>query len=234
MKSFAKNNNITIIITTHSPFLIDIDNLDELRVVTSKNGIAKICDKFHYIDGNDTDVIEELKKSLTVNQNILFAEQSKIIFVEGITDYNYLTKFKNLKIFDQKYQNLYFFPINGIGKNINEENASKILKKIKKIWNNKSFLLVDSDQSGLKFQEKYNTNENIIVALNEAFDSDIQSKIKEIESLFECENNSKIIELIKDKSFASSSLFKNYYPEEKIPRTIVENFEKLFEYLLKI
>lgn len=102
LKSFAKNNNITIIITTHSPFLIDIDNLDELRVVTSKNGIAKICDKFHYIDGNDTDVIEELKKSLTVNQNILFAEQSKIIFVEGITDYNYLTKFKNLKIFDQK------------------------------------------------------------------------------------------------------------------------------------
>ena len=224
LKSFAKNNNITIIITTHSPFLIDIDNLDELRVVASKNGIAKICDKFHYIDGNDTDVIEELKKSLTVNQNILFSEQSKIIFVEGINDYNYLTKFKNLKIFDQKYQNLYFFPINGIGKNINEENVSKILKKIKKIWNNKSFLLVDSDQLGLKFKEKYSMDENIIVTLNEAFHNDDKSKIKEIESLFECENNSEIMELIKNKSFAKSSLFKNHYPEEKIPPTIVENF----------
>ena len=67
-------------------------------------------------------------------------------------------------------------------------------------------------------------DENIIVTLNEAFHNDDKSKIKEIESLFECENNSEIMELIKNKSFAKSSLFKNHYPEEKIPPTIVENF----------
>ena len=127
LKNFSIKNNVTIIMTTHSPFLIDIDYLEEIRLVNvDQFGEAQIFNEFNFVNNNDcnklnnTDSIRNIRNALTVNNNVLLDVNAKVIFVEGIIDYLYLTKFKKLLIekFPDKesYKNLYFIPIDGVGK----------------------------------------------------------------------------------------------------------------------
>ncbi|MBQ5580420.1 MAG: hypothetical protein IIT43_04085, partial [Clostridia bacterium] len=43
-------NDITIVIATHSPFLIDLDYLDELRVIVNKENISSIENNFAVVN----------------------------------------------------------------------------------------------------------------------------------------------------------------------------------------
>lgn len=231
LKRFANENQISIIISTHSPFLIDIDYLEEIRVISSEDQHVKIHNKFHIIDGDDTDIIENIKKALTINNNILFSKDSKIFFVEGITDYNYLTKFKNLNRFKDKYKNLHFFPINGIGSKDDIEHKNNILKKINDISYDKAFLLVDSDKVGKLFKESLTSNnQSKIILLDEAINKNNQ-KIHEIESLFKSLENDKVKKYIKNKSFESSCCFKYNIQESEIDNNTKNLMQELLDFL---
>ena len=47
LKEFAIKNGITFIIATHSPFLVDLDYLDEIRLISlHDNNVAKIDNVF--------------------------------------------------------------------------------------------------------------------------------------------------------------------------------------------
>ena len=234
LKEFAINNKIIIIIATHSPFLIDLDNLDELRIISNSNNETKIVNDFSTIDLEDPDCLKPIKESLTIDRHIIYDPNNTVVFVEGITDYNYLIAMKKkLNIAD----NIIFLPIKGVGKSKShdfkkkQEEISKELIKLKKI---NPILLVDGDFAGKEIQ-KFNKNNDS--ALNVITLSDIDSNFIEIESLFtekdlinlniKTANNKQI-----NKSSLASSIIKNHIEEYTFEEATLENFKKVFDTLV--
>lgn len=67
LKAYAKENGITFIATTHSPFLADIEHLDELRIIKQQDdGGADIINDFSLFSKDKTrvDALKDIKKSL--------------------------------------------------------------------------------------------------------------------------------------------------------------------------
>ena len=88
LKEFARRNDLTIVIATHEPSMIDLDCLDEIRVVSMKDNQSSVCNDFAAIDPDDPDCLKPIKEALTVENRILFDPDMNLVFVEGITDYN--------------------------------------------------------------------------------------------------------------------------------------------------
>ena len=97
MKANGETNEITFVVSTHNPFFIDPNYLEEVRVVNRINDHSIINSKFHVIDETDdhdnTDAIRPIKEALTVPRHILVDPTVPTIYVEGITDYLILTAF---------------------------------------------------------------------------------------------------------------------------------------------
>lgn len=114
LKKFAMQSGITFVIATHSPFLVKLDYLDEVRLIIPQgNNTSYINNSFTTINPDDADSLLPIRESLTVRNNILLDPNQIIIFVEGITDYNYFVAMQ--KLIDG-FDNLTFLPINGLGK----------------------------------------------------------------------------------------------------------------------
>lgn len=221
LKEFAIRNDISIIIATHSPFLIDLDYLDELRIIENNDNITSITNNFAAVNTDDPDSLLPIKNSLTVENHVICNPDKKIIFVEGITDYNYLTAFKN----KLKKEELVFIPINGLGKS-KEENL-QISKRLIEIRKNNPILLVDGDNAG-KNMESINENSELeVISLEKIQDY----SFKTIESLFSSEDMEKFG--LKDKHASTSSLFKKkiLFNEEPVSEETENNFKALFERL---
>lgn len=225
LKDFAIRNDITIVIATHSPFLIDLDNLDELRVIVNKDNITSIENNFATVNEKDPDSLLPVKDALTVENHILVNPEEKVVFVEGITDYNYLTAFKKLL----GKTGITFLPINGVGKT--KEESKEISKRVLKIRKKDPILLVDNDKAGNCIKEVNKDNKDFkIISL-----SDVNSNFKTIESLFS-EVDLKKFGLIDEtgksiKHASTSTVFKNQILKNKdeISEETKDNFSKLFD-----
>lgn len=229
LKEFAIHNDISIVIATHSPFLIDLDYLDEIRVVVNKDNITSIENNFAAVNENDPDSLLPIKDSLTVENHILVNPEEKVVFVEGITDYNYLTAFKILF----KKEGITFLPINGVGKT--KEECIKITQRLMKIRKKDPILLVDNDKAGNCIKEVNKDNKDFrIISLSEA-----DEKFTTIESLFSDEDKEKfglVDESGKTVKHASTStIFKNQIlkKQDEVSAETKENFAKLFEMLFE-
>ena len=229
LKEFAIHNDISIVIATHSPFLIDLDYLDEIRVVVNKENITSIENNFAAVNENDPDSLLPIKDSLTVENHILVNPEEKVVFVEGITDYNYLTAFKILF----KKEGITFLPINGVGKT--KEECIKITQRLMKIRKKDPILLVDNDKAGNCIKEINKDNKDFrIISLSEA-----DEKFTIIESLFSVEDKGKfglVDESGKSVKHASTStIFKNHIlkNQDEVSAETKENFAKLFEMLFE-
>lgn len=229
LKEFAIHNDISIVIATHSPFLIDLDYLDEIRVVANKDNITSIENNFAAVNENDPDSLLPIKDSLTVENHILVNPEEKVVFVEGITDYNYLTAFKILF----KKEGITFLPINGVGKT--KEECIKITQRLMKIRKKDPILLVDNDKAGNCIKEVNKDNKDFrIISLSEA-----DEKFTTIESLFSDEDKEKfglVDESGKPVKHASTStIFKNQIlkKQDEVSAETKENFAKLFEMLFE-
>lgn len=229
LKEFAIHNDISIVIATHSPFLIDLDYLDEIRVVVNKDNITSIENNFAAVNENDPDSLLPIKDSLTVENHILVNPEEKVVFVEGITDYNYLTAFKILF----KKEGITFLPINGVGKT--KEECIKITQRLMKIRKKDPILLVDNDKAGNCIKEVNKDNKDFrIISLSEA-----DEKFTTIESLFSDEDKEKfglVDESGKPVKHASTStIFKNQIlkKQDEVSAETKENFAKLFEMLFE-
>ena len=223
LKAFAIKNDITIVIATHSPFLIDLDYLDELRVIVNKENISSIENNFAAVNENDPDSLLPIKESLIVENHILVNPEEKVVFVEGITDYNYLTAFK--KLFGKT--NITFLPINGVGRT--KEDCEKISQRLMKIRKKDPILLVDNDKAGNCMKDVNKENKDFtILSLNQA-----DSSFKTIESLFDPEDLKKfsLVDSEGKKHASTSTVFKNQVLKnaDEISKTTKQNFEKLFD-----
>jgi len=227
LKEFAISNDIIIVIATHSPFLIDIDYLDELRIVVNKNNITSIINNFAAVNPDDPDSLLPIKESLTVDNHVICNPDQNVVFVEGITDYNYLVAFKKIL----KKEELTFLPINGLGNN--KESNEKISKRLIEIRRHNPRLLVDNDRAG-QSMEKVNANDSELEVISLG---DVDPNFKTIESLFSPEDL-KNFGLVDNKGnfikhASTSTLFKNQVLKniDSISEETKKNFEKLFERL---
>lgn len=212
IKEYAKRTELTFVISTHSPFFIDIDHLDEVRVVSRKNNEAIIENKFQAIEEADSDALRPIKDALTVGRHILMDPKKKTIFVEGMTDYCYLSAFKHT--LGEVGNGLYFLPIQGL-KN------PDILEQILHI---DAFptILVDNDHygNGLKVkaeQMQYKDRVEVITL------AEINPKFTVIESLFA------EVEKPKDKKFETAVTIKNQILDGNCDTITRDNFAQIFE-----
>lgn len=249
LKDFAKRNNITFVIATHTPYLTDINHLDELRIITQsdKNIGAKIINSFAILDKGELDALAQIKKAFgTTSHFDMNNGDCKIIFVEGITDYNYLTKFKLLYKKEKGVElDIAFLPIDGLGEfeggqNKLTDKQKAIIKELpivaRAYKEHYAVLLVDSDKAGKAFKQAVENdkenNQNLGVV---TIDEILGNKFITIESLFSKNDKEKYKEILdaKDYEGASATLasknFKNN--DTELDEETKENFYTLLEKL---
>lgn len=150
LKEYAHKNHVTFVLATHDPFLVDTDHLDEIRIVEKETEGSVIKNHFNYPLNNaskDSDALYQIKHSLGVGQHVFHNPQKhRIIFVEGITDYCYLSAFKlyfNEREFKDNPIPFTFLPISGLKNNPNE--MKETLQKFCELDNN-PIVLTDDDR----------------------------------------------------------------------------------------
>jgi len=214
LKDFGMRSGITFVMSTHSPFLIDPDFLDEVRIIRKEGLETRIINKFT-MDEKDLDVMMPIKTALTVNRHILLNPEDTLVFVEGVTDYNYLVMTKKFL----NHENIVFMPIQGIKR----PTLLKDLMKITKF----PILLVDSDGAGKYVYEKYHSTPGIeIIRL-----SDIKEEFTEIEHLFSEVDQKKW--QVWEKDYKITSAMKNGIIQNRITlsKETQANFKTLIERL---
>lgn len=232
IKEFGKKNDLTFVIATHMPFLIDCDNFDELRVVSCENNRSRIDNIFTAVNSDDPDSLKPIKESLTIKQNVLYDIDTEVVWVEGITDYNYLTMFKNLL----EIKNIAFLPFNGVRSN--DADQIKLIQNLSSIKLYKFSILVDGDKAGLAMVRncKNTKFEKRIHNLSELNDSN-DKKIRVIEDLFSDNDRNKFqcLKLNDDnplkKSSNQSSIMKENCSLNDFDDLTIENFKSLFNML---
>ncbi len=217
IRDFAIEKGITFVISTHSPFLINCDNLDELRILTlDETNHAHVHDKFTVMDTQNPDQLDAILEGLTIGRHVLFDPNEKAVFVEGITDYNYLTAFKLL--FEIK--GITFLPINGV------KDKETIVERIRSI-SKSPIILVDSDSAGNALYKYAEDSDVQVIRL-----SDIDRKFYDIESVFTSSDRRDFD--IDEKEWHASSVFKQYIKQNSrfITDRTKDNFRKILDYLM--
>lgn len=225
LKQFSIENDVLFIIATHSPFLIDIDNYDELRVVSIEDNKAKIDNVFATIDLDDPISLLPIKDSLTIKQNLLYDIDTEVYWVEGMTDYIYLTMFKNFF----EINDMAFLPFKGVGKT--KEETHKILERIWSFKFYKRSLLVDADKAGMDMYNQANKDAGFH-GLHNLSEIELVSgkKAINIEDLFSLDDHKKY-PFIRDKRSMTLSEFKIHSKLSDFSDETINNFRKLFDIL---
>ncbi len=150
LKEYAHKNHVTFVLATHDPFLVDTDHLDEIRIVEKETEGSVIKNHFNYPLNNaskDSDALDKIKRSLGVGQHVFHNPQKhRIIFVEGITDYCYLSAFKLYLYYKEFKDNpipFTFLPISGLKNNPND--MKETIQKLCEL-DNHPIVLTDDDR----------------------------------------------------------------------------------------
>ena len=227
LKQFAINNAITFVIATHSPFLVDLDYLDEIRLICLQNNeVAKINDNFTTVNPDDADSLLAIRESLTVRNSILLDPRQVVVFVEGITDYNY---FVAMKTINPIYKNIVFLPINGVGKDTPDKKRK--LRELLRIRSLNSIVLTDGDAAAEEFSDLNEDNQFQLKILKL---TDVNPSFKEVENLFSEQDATKFNVSSKDNGI--SSTFKKIaikHPEE-ISKDTIDNFSEVFSKIISL
>lgn len=224
LKEFALRNDITIIVATHSPFFVDLDNLDELRLVVSNNdGTSRIVNDFTAVDLTDPDTLQPIKEALTVENNMLMNPRETVVFVSTPAEYNLLVAFKKLL----RKEGISFLPFN-LGE-ADEQTCIETSKGLQKIRSDAFVLLPDNEAGQLmKSVNGADTEGNSTSDLEVIFWNEIDTAFGTVNSLLSQADQKRLFPEGIDSS--STSVFKNHILEyeAQISEETRENFQKLF------
>ncbi|MGL2394490.1 ATP-binding protein [Helicobacter pylori] len=240
LKEYAHKNHVTFVLATHDPFLVDTDHLDEIRIVEKETEGSAIKNHFNYPlnnAGKDSDALDKIKRSLGVGQHVFHNPQKhRIIFVEGITDYCYLSAFKLYLRYKEYKDNpipFAFLPISGLKKD--SKHMKETIQKLCELDNN-PIVLTDDDRKCVFNQQA--TSERFKRANEEMHDpitilqlSDCDRHFKQIEDCFSANDKRKYA---KNKRMELSMAFKTrllYGGEDAIEKQTKRNFLKLFKWI---
>ncbi|GAA9104825.1 hypothetical protein Taitung42_02480 [Helicobacter pylori] len=244
LKEYAHKHNTTFVLATHDPFLVDTDHLDEIRIVEKETEGSAIENNFNYPLNNasrDSDALDKIKRSLGVSQNIFHNPQKhRIIFVEGITDYYYLSAFK-LYFNEREFKNnpipFTFLPISGL--KANPKDMQKTIKKLCELDNN-PIVLIDDDREDGSDPQKANS-EQFKKANKEMPDPitilqllSCDNRFKQIEDGFSTNDREKYAQ---NKRMELAMAFKTRLlysgKDDVVGEETKNNFKKLFEWIAK-
>ncbi|GAA6822001.1 hypothetical protein AOH185_04110 [Helicobacter pylori] len=242
LKEYAHKHNTTFVLATHDPFLVDTDHLDEIRIVEKKEEGSAIENTFNYSLKNDanrnSDALDKIKRSLGVSQNVFHNPQKhRIIFVEGTTDYCYLSAFK-LYFNEREFKNdpipFTFLPISGL--KANPKDMQKTIKKLCELDNN-PIILIDDDRKcnfdqNAKSEQFKKANEEMPNPITILQLSSCDENFKQIEDCFSANDREKYA---KNKCMELAMAFKTrlLYSEKDdvVGEETKKNFLKLFEWI---
>jgi hypothetical protein len=189
-----------------------------------ENNRSSIDNLFSAVNLDDPDSLVPIKEALTIQQNVLYDMDTEVIWVEGITDYNYCTMFKKLL----NVSNVHFIPYNGNGKT--NADTNNVLSKLIGIKFYRRGILVDSDKAGKNMAALC---EKSIFKDRTYKISDINSNFVEIEDLFSDEDKKKYDSLNKKsdlyKKAFYSSVMKNTLKLSDFSDETINNFKELFK-----
>ncbi|GAA9859219.1 hypothetical protein VN0625_06270 [Helicobacter pylori] len=243
LKEYAHKHNTTFVLATHDPFLVDTDHLDEIRIVEKKEEGSAIENTFNYSLKNDanrnSDALDKIKRSLGVSQNVFHNPQKhRIIFVEGTTDYCYLSAFKlyfNEREFKNDPISFTFLPISGLKEKPNK--MKETIQKLCELDNNPIVLIDDdrkdgSDPQKAKSEQFKKANEEMPDPITILQLSSCDENFKQIEDGFSANDREKYA---KNKRMELTMAFKTrlLYSEKDdvVGEETKKNFLKLFEWI---
>ncbi|EJB13833.1 ATP-dependent OLD family endonuclease [Helicobacter pylori CPY1313] len=242
LKEYAHKNNVTIVLATHDPFLVDTDHLDEIRIVEKETEGSAIENTFNYSLKNDanrnSDALDKIKRSLGVSQNVFHNPQKhRIIFVEGTTDYCYLSAFK-LYFNEREFKNdpipFTFLPISGL--KANPKDMQKTIKKLCELDNN-PIILIDDDRKcnfdqNAKSEQFKKANEEMPNPITILQLSDCDENFKQIEDCFSTNDREKYAKnKCKELSMAFKTRLLYSEKDDVVGEETKKNFLKLFEWI---
>ena len=238
LRKHGEENGVTFVIVTHDMFWVDSDYLDDLRIVKKRQENKGSCiqNDFSRIESTDTDTFLSIKRAFGVDTHVFYPPGVRLVFVEGITDYNYLSTFKILRERETKEKlDITFLPIGGLGARGEQEMVLENLMKQCK----DPILLVDSDVAGkeLKSIKEQKGYDGLHIVELESIDY----SFKEIESLFDPKDLEKYgLSKEKDKKLSVvSKAFKKrilWNREEGVASleyATKSNFYRVLDYLLR-
>ncbi|MCQ2699165.1 ATP-binding protein [Helicobacter pylori] len=243
LKEYAHKNHVTFVLATHDPFLVDMDHLDEIRIVEKETEDSVIKNHFNYPLNNaskDSDALDKIKRSLGVGQHVFHNPQKhRIIFVEGITDYCYLSAFKLYLYYKEFKDNpipFTFLPISGLKNNPNE--MKETIQKLCELDNNPIVLTdddrkCDSDQNATSERFK-KANEEMHDPITILQLSKCDENFKQIEDCFSANDREKYAKN-KRKELAMAFKTRLLYGEkdDAVSEETKKNFLCLFEWIKK-
>lgn len=147
------SENNQIINTTHSPFIIDPENIDRCRVVyTDENGGTVVSDDLRKGSGAIGEKsIYAVHAALGLTVSDVMLQGSKVVIVEGVSDQFYLSAIKAVLIREKKIapQNeIVFAPSGGV------RGVQGISGLISSKSDDLPIVILDSDKSGIDFKNK--------------------------------------------------------------------------------
>lgn len=244
LKEYAHKNHVTFVLATHDPFLVDTDHLDEIRIVEKETKGSKIHNEFDYLlkdVGNNSDALYQIKRSFGVGQHVFHnPKKHRIIFVEGTTDYCYLSAFKlyfNERDFKDNPIPFTFLPISGLKDN--QTDMQKTIQKLRKLDNNPIILIDDdrkdgSDPQKAKSEQFKKANEEMPNPIKILQLSSCDENFKQIEHCFSTNYRKKYA---KNKRMELAMAFKTRLlysgKDDVMSEETKKNFKKLFEWITK-
>jgi predicted ATP-dependent endonuclease of OLD family len=211
-----------LLYTSHSPFLVDMDNLANVKAVyvDSETGRTKVSSNLRY---NETDAEKSIYPvhaalGLTVSETLLLG--CKPILVEGPSDQIYLTLIKRFLIGNgdlQYFKEIVFIPTGGV------KGMSPVSKLVASRDNELPIVLLDSDKAGEDFQKqlksgKYVDQKDKVIGVKDFIGEDVF----EIEDLLEPESLIKLI----DKKYRAENDFEDVYINSKPIVDQIEDWAK--------
>lgn len=198
-----------LIYTSHSPFLVDMDNLGNIKAVyiDSKTGRTKVSSNLRY---NEEDAEKSIfpvhaALGLTVSDTLLLG--CLPILVEGPSDQIYLSLIKRYLIGKGKLRNtkeIVFIPTGGV------RGMGPVTKLVSSRDDSLPFVFLDSDNVGKDYQKqlikgRYRNEKHKVMSVADF----LGDKEYEIEDLFPA---SSLISII-DRQYRSDQYFEDYYQE---------------------
>lgn len=227
IRSFCRKRGLTVVMATQNPMAIDMQHLDEVRIlVPEDNGATRIINNFDEFGmEGDHDVMRPILNGLAVSRNYLRTENRRTVFVEGATDYFYLNGFSEKMRSEGKQVDVDFVPINGLGRF--KADSIEILDMIRSIGPD-SLMLVDGDRRGEKFTADAAKRGIHPVMISEIFDG----QKREIEDLFSVTDAEKFS--VAEKSFDKAACLAHRIAEhsDEFDEETTSNFEKAIEYIM--
>ncbi|MBD5167500.1 MAG: AAA family ATPase [Helicobacter sp.] len=236
LKKRGQEMGILFIVSTHSPFMLDMNCLDEIRILKEQNNDLEfeIVNDFNLNISSRANILPTTNGLFGIEYYHMLNPKSAIVIVESVEHYHYLTTFASLYAKGGGDMEFMFLPF--FGKESERKDALQSLIELGKKIVTPAVLLVENDSVGKetrKVADEFSGRIGV-VALNEVPELKAELRRQDgltIEDLF-VEEDQKTFGINKNnKGGTQSSFFKNATNHECLSQETRENFFALLAHL---